>query len=416
MAALGPPKSGPTDPVEVADLLVDDEAVNKAIDKYRPQWIASVQPSWPLLVRRNAWAVDAYFTHTGTSGNIGMPPTVDAVGTLPSDKPNASSTPSLPSSDKAADASLPAGAFVPLPFATASDVGSAHQRRVLPQPKKFDKISLEHDYESWLTSTEEYLSLAGFAQNQWAVLASYFLDKLPLRRWQSHKKELLAAHGLKVYSWDHFREWTLEQSCLYDHEQHAIQKLSQLKQTGSAAEYKSAHDALAAQTKLPMAARMFFWNSGLKLEMRDACKIDPVTHSAKTDIAKAQKAAVAADAHVFAAAVNARKRSASHGGRPSLAAVSVKPKTIHYTDYSKADGKFECAKTGTLKETPSFMKTWMSTLPINGNSHLPLLPKDMVKSDRTKGGCYYKDCTEDHSWRQCAKLPHRMYHSTVSKK
>ena len=147
---------------------------------------------------------------------------------------------------------------MPLPFATASDVGSAHLRRVLPQPKKFDKISLEHDYEAWLTSTEEYLSLAGFAQNQWAVVASYFLDKSPLRLWQSHKKELLAAQDNKVYCWDHFKAWTMEQFCLYNHEQHAIEKLSQLKQTGSAAEYKSAHDALAAQTKLPMAARMSF--------------------------------------------------------------------------------------------------------------------------------------------------------------
>ena len=60
-----------------------------------------------------------------------------------------------------------------------------------------------------------------------------------------------------------------------DQEKSALTKLMSLGQTASVAEYKAAHDVLAAKSKLPTAQRLLVWEQGLKAEIRAECKLDP---------------------------------------------------------------------------------------------------------------------------------------------
>ena len=224
-----------------------------------------------------------------------------AEGSLP--RSGLPSTPGLTAADPSpvlASASLPVSstpAALPLPGIPLSLAGAdcANLRRILPLPQKFEKVSADYDFTLWLTSMQEYLTLAGFPNAQWAVVASYYLAQAPLRLWQSHKAQLLANGNNAVYDWDYFKQWCLNSFCLYDYKQRAIEQLHQLRQLGSVADYKSEYDALVAQTALPMEARMFFWNRGLKSNVRAACNLDPNTHSAFRDISRAQKAALAFD-------------------------------------------------------------------------------------------------------------------------
>ena len=88
---------------------------------------------------------------------------------------------------------------------------------------------------------------------------------------------------------------------MHNHEKHALQQLEKLRQTGSVAEYKAAHDVLAAQTALPVQLRISWWERGLKDEIRAMCSIDPLAHKEYTDIEEAQLAACACDAHLTSA-------------------------------------------------------------------------------------------------------------------
>ena len=88
---------------------------------------------------------------------------------------------------------------------------------------------------------------------------------------------------------------SIDSFCLYDYKQRAVEQLHELCQTGSVADYKAEFDALNAQTSLPMEARMFFWNCGLKPHIMAACTLDPATQTSFRDIAGAQKAALAMD-------------------------------------------------------------------------------------------------------------------------
>ena len=47
---------------------------------------------------------------------------------------------------------------------------------------------------------------------------------------------------------------------------------------------------LAAQTTLPMKLRLFWWERGLKDEIRTMCSVDPLTHKQYADIEAAQNA------------------------------------------------------------------------------------------------------------------------------
>ena len=91
-----------------------------------------------------------------------------------------------------------------------------------------------------------------------------------------------------------------------------------LRQTASVAEYKAAHDVLAAKSKLPTAQRLLFWEQGLKAEIRAECKLDPLTHKAYSSLFAAQSAAMAIDAHLSFGAAG-KKRSSG----PTVAAATV---------------------------------------------------------------------------------------------
>lgn len=92
---------------------------------------------------------------------------------------------------------------------------------------------------------------------------------------------------------------------MHNRERHALSQLEKLRQTGTVAEYKAAHDLLAAQANLPMQLRIFWWERGRKGDIRAMCLVDPFTHKEYIDIAKAQSAACACDAHLFSASVAA---------------------------------------------------------------------------------------------------------------
>ena len=134
----------------------------------------------------------------------------------------------------------------------------ASLRRTLPQPQKFDKVTADHDFTLWLTGRREYLVLGAFPEAQWAIIASQYLAKNPLRLWQSHKAEQNAIGNSDIYSWSYFQQWCLDNFCLHDYKQRAFEKLTHLRQTASVADYKAVFDSLVAQTTLPMEARVFF--------------------------------------------------------------------------------------------------------------------------------------------------------------
>ena len=92
----------------------------------------------------------------------------------------------------------------------------------------------------------EYLTISGIEPNVWVVFASNYLDKAPLQLWEARKTQLSGQPEV-LYSWDHFREWCLSSFSVHDHETHAVSQLEKLRQNGSVAEYKAAHDVLAAQ-------------------------------------------------------------------------------------------------------------------------------------------------------------------------
>ena len=148
--------------------------------------------------------------------------------------------------------------------------------------------------------------------------------------WQAHKAERVAAGNLDIiHSWPYLQQCCLDNCCLHDYKQRAVEKLTSLKQTGFVADYKALFGSLVAQTTLPMEARLFFWNQGLKPAVADACYLDPLTHSAYKDIGQAQKADLAADSRFYATAANAKKRGQPSSGQ-SLAAFQPQAKTTHY--------------------------------------------------------------------------------------
>ena len=130
-------------------------------------------------------------------------------------------------------------------------------------------------------------------------------------------------------------------------------------------------DSLAAQTILPMEARLFFWNQGLKPAIQDACYLDPLTHSVYKDIAQAQKAALAADSRFHSAAANAKKHGPPSSGQSLAAAFTPKPKATHYVEWTEGDGGFfNCATNGTMRTAPGFMLEWIAKLPRSGQDNL----------------------------------------------
>lgn len=201
-------------------------------------------------------------------------------------------------------------------------------RLICRNPKYFSKLGVDSDVHLWLVCVQEYVTLAGFEVSIWAVIASQFLDKVPLQLWEARKAKLVAENSPELYSWQSFRSWCIATFAVHDRERHALNLLMALRQIGTVAEYKAAHDVLAAQTDLPMMQRLIHWEQGLKPEIRDECKFDPVMHTHYMDSAKAQSAAIAIDSHLTAAVDKAAGKQRAAG--PLSPRPSSKAKALHF--------------------------------------------------------------------------------------
>ena len=254
----------------------------------------------------------------------------------------------------------------------------------------------------------------------WVVFASNYLDKAPLQLWEARKTQLSSQPEV-LYSWDNFREWCLSSFSVHDHETYAISQLEKLRQTGSVAEYKAAHDVLAAQTTLPMKLRLFWWECGLKDEIRVMCSLDPLTHKQYADIEAAQNAACACDAHLKSA--SAAAASCKRGAQPSTATARVHQRPhqrAKFADHTSrpamdtriakwrgdAPADFACDTEGRLAEPlPGFFKDWIAKCDRSGSGR-PLLPDDLLREGNLPPGlCFYKGCMKSgHRWDRCPKL------------
>ncbi|KAL3153227.1 hypothetical protein ABBQ38_011977 [Trebouxia sp. C0009 RCD-2024] len=128
-----------------------------------------------------------------------------------------------------------------------------HVKLDLPKPSKFSRIAVDSDIRAWLLRMQEYLTISGIESTVWTVVASNFLDQAPLQLWEARKTQL----------------------------------------------------AERPEANLPMQLRIFWWERGRKGDIRAMCLVDPFTHKEYIDIAKAQSAACACDAHLFSASVAA---------------------------------------------------------------------------------------------------------------
>ncbi|KAA6423521.1 MAG: hypothetical protein FRX49_06581 [Trebouxia sp. A1-2] len=185
-----------------------------------------------------------------------------------------------------------------------------------------------------------------------------------------------------------------------------------LRQTASVAEYKAAHDVLAAKSKLPTAQRLIYWEQGLKPEIRAECKLDPLTHTAYANLAAAQTAALAVDSH-FSSVVSGKKRAGPTAAAATVA--SKKPRTEHEQSptvpWSINGNKFHCARNGIMQlPLPQFFTEWVSSLPkVNGKSHLP---REHFASGVSMPTCFAKGCGQTHAWTRCPTLAHTIWDST----
>ena len=218
-----------------------------------------------------------------------------------------------------------------------------------------------------------------------------------------------------LYSWDTFKEWCITSFSVHNHERHALTQLENLRQTGSVAEYKAAHNVLAAQTNLPMQLRIHWWEKGLKEHIRSQVKVDPVTHTEYTDIDTAQSAACALDAHLdSSSAAAARKRSPSSASarvepRAQRARHDYVPRTPEKVAKWQGDSaeNFSCDTEGRLADSlPEFFKSWTANLEVSKTNGKPLLPNDLLKSGSLPSNtCFYKGCMKPgHRWDHCPKL------------
>ena len=319
---------------------------------------------------------------------------------------------------KAASDSLPGSVTAPstasiaLPF--SATIPGKHVKIDLPKPSKFSRIAVDSDIRAWLLRMHECLTISGIEPSVWVVFASNYLDKAPSQLWEARKTQLSSQPEV-LYSWDNFREWCLSSFSVHDHETHAISQLEKLRQTGSVVEYKVAHDVLAAHTTLPMKLRLFWWERGLKDEIRVMCSLDPLTHKQYADIEAAQNAACACDAHLKFASVAAaqpstatarvhqrphqRAKLVDHTSRPTLDTRVAKRR-------GDAPADFTCDTEGRLaKPLPGFFKDWIATCN-RSDSGKPLLPDNLLREGNLPPGlCFYKGCMKSgHRWDRCPKL------------
>ncbi|DBA72074.1 TPA: hypothetical protein ACH3X2_010804 [Trebouxia sp. C0005] len=236
-------------------------------------------------------------------------------------------------------------ASISAPSTTAS-LGK-HFKADLPRPEYFRQLDSSADISRWLLRTEEYLTLMNYDLSIWSVVAAQFLGRAPRDLWDSFKAE----NGLvTAYPWPEFKARCIATFNLHDMEKQAFTKLMSLRQIASVAEYKAAHDVLAAKSKLPTAQRLIYWEQDLKPEIRAECKLDPLTHTAYANLAAAQTAALAVDSH-FSSVVSGKKRAGPTAATATVA--SKKPRTEHEQSptvpWSINGNKFHCARNGIMQ-------------------------------------------------------------------
>lgn len=411
---------GPTDRAGVQALLATESSISAAIQQYGAPWLCSVQPHWPSAVMSHTEALGIWSSHV-QSQKAGMPGLSDGLAapvTSSVSLPTAAVSGALPDAPlPGSSAPLPTSSAVSLPFAAA--MAGKRFKADLPKPKYFSRLGVDSDVHLWLVRVQEYVTLAGFDVSIWAVIASQFFDKVPLQLWEARKARLVAENSPELYSWDSFRAWCIATFAVHDRERHALISLMSLRQTGTVAEYKAAHDVLAAQTDLPMTQRLIYWERGLKPEIRNECKFDPVTHTTYRDIANAQSAAIAIDSHLTAAAEKAAGKKRAGGPLSAAASVAprpVKAKSSHTVQWHLSDGKFVCPPNGVMAEPhPPFFQSFKDSCSDNRNGTGKQLPRKYMKTPITTGMCFAKGCDEPHMWHQCPTLARTIFDEQVAK-
>ena len=290
---------GPRDAADVAEALKDPASRLQALEQHGPDWLDSLlQPSGgnhvPVGALTDQTFMGRYYAVKADDRNgMAVTPVLPAP-TASASAPLLALAPAPLSIGKAASAPLPSLVPTPstsgtqLPF-TAAQAGK-HIKFELPRPTKFSRIAVDSHIPAWLVRIHEYLTVTGVEPNVWVVFAGNYLDRAPLQLWEA-RKAMLAEQPEVLYSWDDFRKWCISFFSVHNRERYALDQLQALYQIGSVAEYKAAHNVLAAQTTLPMQLRISWWEKGLKDHIRSQVKVDPVTYMEFTDIDKAQSAA-----------------------------------------------------------------------------------------------------------------------------
>ena len=142
-----------------------------------------------------------------------------------------------------------------------------------------------------------------------------------------------------------------------------------------------------------MKLRFFWWERGLKDEIRTMCSVDPLTHKQYADIEAAQNAACACDAHLKSASVAAVSRK--RGTQPSAASARVTQRNQRpkYADKPAQDTRiakwhgddpadFTCDLEGRLADPiPNFFKDWIAKCNVS-DSGKSLLPDELLREGK----------------------------------
>ena len=412
---------GPESEAEIHSALKTLDGRQKSVKDFGMAWAAKVRPSWPPEALADNDFLFAVTDHLRGSES-GVPKTPAAP--MPSQKSAEVPANPLASVGKAASGSMPTTPSTVFPFTAA--VTGRHVKIDLPRPDKFSKIAVGSDIRAWILRMHEYLTIAGVEPNTWVVVASGYLERSPRQLWEARKTQLIEQPEV-LYSWDNFREWCIASFSPHNHEKHAISKLESLRQTGSVAEYMAEHNVLASQSNFPMQLRIYWWERGLKDEIRQMCRVDPLTYKEYTDIDKAQTAACACDAHLdYSASAAARKHKLT-SPRPSSAYAKVENKKAKFTALlpsstrneqlpgaqlvqwtgDSADSFAVPTTTGRLVEpVPEFFQNWIEARQ-KSPAGRTLLPQELCHFAKRGSGtsCLFKGCGQKgHAWTVCPKL------------
>ncbi|DBA79292.1 TPA: hypothetical protein ACH3X2_007812 [Trebouxia sp. C0005] len=296
---------GPTDAAGVASTLETADKQDAAVKEFGAEWLVSVQSLIPVTV----WAQEDFpgkfckvkqslATASGMPqpSSLPSPPglPIAVTPTLTNGYPSIGNAASGPNPSMPSLAPTPAVSGMSLPF--SATLAGKHVKIELPRPRRFTKIDVNSDIHAWLSCIQEYLTISAIDVSYWVVFATNYFEKAPLQLWEARKIQLHTQPDV-LYSWHSFRQWCIDSFSLHNVERHALAQLEDLRQTGSVAEYKAAHNVLAAKTNLPMQLRIYWWERGLKPEIAAEIKVDPLTYKGYTDIEKAQQAACAYGAH-----------------------------------------------------------------------------------------------------------------------